>query len=148
MLSNQPWLSSEDRPANRLHSTRYRKELTPVALQSVVQRFSRWKIAPRLASRLMNVDEGTWSSIVYGSWKGTLSVEQLERASVLVALDKELRQTFEQTLADGWLTARHEELPFRGRRPIDLMAAGGLSAFQTVRKYLKSLKGLKPPRAN
>lgn len=130
-----------DRSQNdRLQKTKDRKELTPVALKTVAALFDLWSLPKRKAAKLMNVDEATWVAMDEGSWKGILSVEQLERASAFVAIYRSLTEVFGETNAESWPTTNNRLDPFRGKPPVDFMAAGGIDKIQLVRRHLKMVQ--------
>lgn len=128
---------SDQSQNDRLQRTKDRKELTPVAVKTVAALFDLWALPHRKAAKLMNVDEATWAAMDDGDWQGVLSAEQLERTSAFVAIYRSLTEIFGETKAEIWPMAANRLDPFRGKPPVDFMAAGDLDQIQAVRRHLK-----------
>jgi len=131
---------NEGRTQGRFHRDKERRELTPVAVRTIANLFDLWKVPPRSAAKLMNVDEGTWAAMSDGSWQGILSVDQLERTSGLVALYRDLKEAMDEEAADAWPTTANDNPPFRGKTPVDIMVLGGLPVIQAMRRHVKALR--------
>lgn len=130
----------ESRAQGRFHRDKERKELTPVAVRTIASLFDLWQVPPRAAAKLMNVDEGTWAAMSEGNWQGTLSVDQLERTSSLVALYRDLKEALDEGAAETWPTTGNSNAPFRGKTPVDIMVLGGLPVIQAMRRHVKALQ--------
>ena len=130
-----------DRSQNdRLQRTKDRKELTPVAVKTLATLFDLWALPPRKAAKLLNVDEGTWTAMDDGSWKGILSAEQLERVSAFVAIYRILTETYGEKDGESWPMANNRLEPFHGKPPVDFMVAGGLDRIKAVRRHLSMVR--------
>lgn len=136
---------NEGRAQGRFHRDKERRDLTPVAVRTIAGLFDLWKVPPRAAAKLMNVDEGTWAAMSDGSWQGILSVDQLERTSALVALYRDLKETMDEQAAETWPTTADSAAPFRGKTPIDIMVLGGLPVIQAMRRHVKALRSAPLP---
>jgi hypothetical protein len=102
----------------------------------------------------LTVDEqrallGGPSSSSYHNWKngsiGTLSFDQLERISLVLGIYKALRLLFaDDATGMRWLRAANQDLPFRGRAPLDRLLRGSIDDLYAVRRYLDAWRGVWP----
>lgn len=93
------------------------------------------------AAGLLDVSARTWARVKTGSWTGRLSQDQLLRASGLIGLYKGLHLYFSDPLADEWVRLANTGPAFGGRRPVDVMIAGGLPAILQARDHVDALRG-------
>ena len=110
---------------------------------AVVKALSRiaahWKLTNEEAARLAGVNVRTWSRMKDGSFAGTLSQDQLMRASLLIGLFKGLRLLFNGPLTYGWPKRPNEG--FGGRTPVALMMEGGIPEMVRMRRHIDGLRG-------
>jgi hypothetical protein len=102
----------------------------------------------------LTVDEqrtllGGPSNSTYHNWKngsvGTLSLDQLERISLVLGIYKALRLLFaDDATGVRWLKATNQDLPFRGRSPLGRMLRGSIDDLYAVRRYLDAWRGVRP----
>ena len=74
-------------------------------------------------------------------WPGTLSQDELTRASALIGLFKGLRLLFSEPLADQWVRLPNRDVLFRGAPPLQTMINGGIPALLDARRYIDALRG-------
>lgn len=115
--------------------------LDAVAAKAVVRLAATWRLKNTEAAELTGVSPRTFERIKAGRWSGRLSQDQRLRASALVGLYKGLHLYFSDPLADDWVTLANQGPLFGGRRPMEVMIAGGLPAMVEVRDYVDALRG-------
>lgn len=76
-----------------------------------------------------------------GTWEGTLSQDQLTRASVLIGLYKGLHLLFANGLADRWPGLENRAPLFGRRSPVEAMIEGGIPRMLETRQYIDALRG-------
>ena len=76
-----------------------------------------------------------------GTWEGTLSQDQLTRASVLIGLYKGLHLLFANDLADRWPRLENRAPVFDRRSPVQAMIEGGIPRMLETRQYIDALRG-------
>jgi len=88
-------------------------------------------------------------SSTFHKWKasggGTLSLDQLERISLVLGIYKALKLLFADD-AGGvrWLKAANTDQPFAGGSPLDRMLRGSIDDLYAVRRYLDGWRGAWP----
>lgn len=140
-LFSQPHSAPPRAPAD-LADDGVRARLTPSAIAGVTRLADSWRLSSAEASRLLgDVSERTWFRMKKGEWSGALSQDTLTRASLLVGIYKGLHLLFSDPLADEWVTLPNKGHLFGGRRPVDVMLAGGIPAMLDVRRHVDALRG-------
>ena len=119
-----------------------RARLSGAALRGFFNLVDRWRLRDEDARVLL----GGLSSSVYYEWKKApetreLAPDQLTRVSYLVGLYKALHVLYGDALADDWIRLPNRNPVFAGRSPLDYLLAGGLPAFDTVRRLLDARRG-------
>ncbi|MEQ8296900.1 MAG: DUF2384 domain-containing protein [Nitratireductor sp.] len=112
-----------------------------VAAKACARIAEAWRLRNEEAAGLLDVSARTWARVKTGSWSGRLSQDQLLRASGLIGLYKGLHLYFSDPLADEWVRLANTGPSFGGRRPIDVMMAGGLPAILQTRDHVDALRG-------
>jgi hypothetical protein len=118
-----------------------RQRLTPAALEAVRNLASAWKLTGDEAATLLGLSPSTWDRIRAGSWRQTLSQDQLTRASALIGIYKGLRLLFVDDMADRWPRLRNAGPLFANLPPVEAMARGGIPFMIEVRRYVDALRG-------
>ena len=112
-----------------------------VAVKAISRVFKAWRLNGGRAATLAGVSERTWTRMSSGTWSGTLSQDQLLRASAIVGLYKSLHLYFGPDLADAWVSIKNRGPLFEGSSPLDFMIAGGLPAIVDAREYVDAVRG-------
>lgn len=112
-----------------------------VAIGALLRLFTAWGVPGVEAARLAGVSDRTWSRMKAGAWTGSLTEDQLTRASALVGLYKALHLYFTDDLADRWVRLPNRGPLFGGETPAAHMARGGLPAILATRDYVDALRG-------
>jgi hypothetical protein len=119
-----------------------RERLTPAALRGIVKLFDIWKLTNAESYALSGISaERTWRRIKKGDWRGTLTQDNLTRCSAMIGIYKGLHQLYSDPLADEWIRLANSGPLFRGRRPLDAMIGGGISAMIDTRRHIDALCG-------
>ena len=118
-----------------------RARLTPAALEAVRNLAVAWKLTGDDAAALLGVSASTWDRIRSGSWKQSLSQDQLTRVSALVGIFKGLHLLFADAMADRWPRLPNAGPLFANRDPITAMVDGGIPVMLDVRRYVDALRG-------
>lgn len=72
-----------------------------------------------------------------GRIRGTLTRDQLDRASYLLGIYKALHILFpDEAQADGWIHRPVDSPYFEGRSALDVMRQGGMNDLRHVRRFL------------
>jgi len=112
-----------------------------VAVKALARVFKAWRLKMEISAKLSGVSERTWTRMRSGTWSGTLSQDQLLRASALIGLYKGLHLYFGADLADKWVSLSNRGPLFHGASPVEFMQAGGLPAIINARDYVDALRG-------
>jgi hypothetical protein len=121
-------------------ATRHR--LTPTAITAFLQIAEHWGLSAEIAGHLLgDVAVRTWYRLKKGEWPGTLSQDQMMRASAALGIFKGLRLLFVGELADQWIRLPNKREPFNGLSPLDYMIRGGIPALLDVRQHVDALRG-------
>jgi hypothetical protein len=118
-----------------------RARLTAAALEAVRRLAAAWKLTGDEAAALLGVSPSTWDRIRAGTWRSTLSQDQLTRVSALVGVFKGLHLLFTDDMADRWPRLRNSGPLFENLSPIEAMARGGIPFMINVRRYVDALRG-------
>jgi hypothetical protein len=119
-----------------------RARLTPAAADAMVRLAAIWRLSSAEASALMgDISERTWFRMKKGEWTGALSQDALTRGSAVIGIFKGLRLLFSEPLSDDWVRLPNKGPLYGGRRPLDAMIEGGISAMLEVRRHIDALRG-------
>jgi uncharacterized protein (DUF2384 family) len=119
-----------------------RARLTPAAIGGVVRLAEIWRLSnAEICALLGDVSERTWFRMKKGEWSGTLSQDMLTRISALLGIFKGLRLLFSEPLCDEWVRLPNKGPLYGGRRPLDVMIAGGIPRMIEVRRHIDALRG-------
>ncbi len=133
--------SSDPRKLQTFAEEADRARLTPAALEAVRSLMSAWKLTGDDAAALLGVSSSTFDRIRSGTWKQTLSQDQLTRVSALVGIYKGLHLLFADGMADRWPNLPNAGPLFANRSPIAAMMEGGIPVMLDVRRYVDALRG-------
>jgi uncharacterized protein (DUF2384 family) len=111
------------------------------AIKAMSRLFQAWSLRGVDAAMLAGVSQRTWARMKVGSWSGSLTQDQLLRASALIGLYKGLHLYFDDALADKWIKMPNRGPLFRGQTPVSFMESGGLPAIMQVRAYIDAVRG-------
>ena len=85
-----------------------RKRLTGTAVKAVLRLVDKWSGSNAEGAALLGVSESTWDRMKSGKWEGTLSQDQLTRASALIGIFKALNLLFAgKPLNNTWVSLRY-----------------------------------------
>ncbi|MEL6239214.1 MAG: antitoxin Xre-like helix-turn-helix domain-containing protein [Pseudomonadota bacterium] len=120
---------------------RDRGRLTGTAMKAVLRLAEAWGASNAEGAALLGVSESTWDRMKAGTWEGTLSQDQLTRASALIGLFKGLHLLFADGMADRWPKLENRAPVFDRKSPIDAMIEGGIPRMLETRQYIDALRG-------
>lgn len=118
-----------------------RGRLTGAAVKAVLRLADAWGISNAEGAALLGVSPSTWDRMKAGTWEGTLSQDQLTRASALIGLFKGLHLLFANDLADRWPKLENRAPVFDRLSPVDAMIRGGIPRMLEARQYIDALRG-------
>lgn len=118
-----------------------RKRLTGAAVKAVLRLVEAWKGSNSEGAALLGVSASTWDRMKAGTWEGTLSQDQLTRASALIGLFKGLHLLFADDMADRWPQLPNRAPVFDRRSPVEAMIEGGIPRMLEARLYIDALRG-------
>lgn len=118
-----------------------RKRLTGTAVKAVLRLVDKWSGSNAEGAALLGVSESTWDRMKSGKWEGTLSQDQLTRASALIGIFKALNLLFADRMADRWPRLVNRAPLFSQRSPINAMIEGGIPLMLETRQYVDALRG-------
>jgi hypothetical protein len=118
-----------------------RKRLTGAAVKAVVRLVDAWGGSNAEGAALFGVSPSTWDRIKAGTWQGTLSQDQLTRASALIGVFKGLHLLFADCMADRWPRLPNRAPLFDRKSPVEAMIAGGIPHMIETRQYIDALRG-------
>jgi hypothetical protein len=118
-----------------------RKRLTGVAVKAVLRLVGAWGGSNAEGAALFGVSPSTWDRIKAETWQGTLSQDQLTRASALIGVFKGLHLLFADSMADRWPRLLNRAPLFDRKSPIEAMIAGGIPHMIETRRYIDALRG-------
>lgn len=118
-----------------------RKRLTGTAVKAVLRLVDKWGGSNAEGAALLGVSESTWDRMKSGKWEGSLSQDQLTRASALIGIFKALNLLFADSMADRWPRLVNRAPLFGQRSPIDAMIEGGIPLMLETRQYVDALRG-------
>ena len=118
-----------------------RKRLTGTAVKAVLRIINIWGGSNAEGAALLGVSESTWDRMKAGKWDGTLSQDQLTRASALIGVFKGLHLLFADDMADRWPRLESRAPVFDRKSPIEAMIEGGIPRMLETRQYVDALRG-------
>lgn len=118
-----------------------RRRLSPVAVKAVIRLVAAWKGGNSEGAALLGVSESTWDRMKAGKWEGSLSQDQLTRASALIGVFKGLHLLFADDMADRWPRLPNRGPVFDRLSPIEAMIQGGIPRMLETRQYIDALRG-------
>lgn len=118
-----------------------RKRLTGTAVKAVLRLVDTWGGSNAEGAALLGVSESTWDRMKAGKWDGTLSQDQLTRASALIGVFKGLHLLFADSMADRWPRLANRAPVFDRKSPIEAMIEGGIPRMLETRQYIDALRG-------
>jgi len=118
-----------------------RKRLTGTAVKAVLRLVDAWGGNNAEGAALLGVSESTWDRIKAGKWDGTLSQDQLTRASALIGVFKGLHLLFADSMADRWPRLPNRGPIFSAKSPVEAMIKGGIPRMLETRQYIDALRG-------
>ena len=118
-----------------------RKRLTDTAVKAVLRLIGIWGGSNAEGAALLGVSESTWDRMKAGKWDGTLSQDQLTRASALIGVFKGLHLLFADDMADRWPRLENRAPVFDRKSPIEAMIEGGIPRMLETRQYVDALRG-------
>jgi len=118
-----------------------RQKLTGAAVKAVLRLIDAWGGSNAEGAALLGVSESTWDRMKGGKWEGTLSQDQLTRASALIGVFKGLHLLFANDMADRWPNLANRGPIFERKTPIQAMIEGGIPRMIETRQYIDALRG-------
>lgn len=118
-----------------------RKRLTPSAVKAVLRLVAAWDGSNANGAALLGVSESSWDRMKAGRWDGTLSQDQLTRASALIGIFKGLHLLFADAMADRWPRLPNRGPIFDRKSPVEAMVEGGIPRMLETRQYIDALRG-------
>ena len=118
-----------------------RRRLTGAAVKAVLRLVEAWDGSNAEGAALLGVSASTWDRMKAGTWEGTLSQDQLTRASALIGLFKGLHLLFADDMADRWPQLPNRAPVFDRRSPVEAMIEGGIPRMLETRLYVDALRG-------
>jgi hypothetical protein len=128
-------------PIPNFASEAERAQFTPVALKALKRLLEAWGVTGHEAATLLGVSATTWDRMRAGRWSGTLSQDQLTRASALIGLYKGLHLLFADGMADRWPGLPNRNPLFGGRTPLVAMAEDGIPGMIEARRLVDAMRG-------
>jgi len=118
-----------------------RARLTPAALIALRSLARAWGLTGAEAAALIGVSPTTWDRIKAGTWKQTLSQDQMMRVSALIGTFKALHLLFADDMADRWVRLRNAGPLFGHATPIEAMLERGIPGMIEIRQHVDALRG-------
>lgn len=118
-----------------------RRRLTGAAVKAVLRLVEAWNGSNADGAALLGVSPSTWDRMKAGTWEGTLSQDQLTRASALIGMFKGLHLLFADDMADRWPQLPNRAPVFDRRSPVEAMIEGGIPRMLETRLYIDALRG-------
>jgi hypothetical protein len=142
MSAAYPATRYDPAPIVDLGDAKERQRLARGALRAFFNIAERWRLKDADARALL----GGISNGAYYAWKKdprprALDEDTIRRISFLVGIFKALHILYGAKLADGWISLPNANRIFGGGTPLGYMIAGGVPAFQTVRRLLDARRG-------
>jgi hypothetical protein len=132
---------SPPRPPQTFADEADRSRLTPAALEALLSLAMAWRLTGHEAADLVGVSQSTWERMRGGTWRQSLSQDQLMRVSALVGVFKGLHLLFADDMADRWVRLRNAGPLFVNRTPIEAMREDGIPGMLDIRRHVDALRG-------
>ena len=137
--------SGPDRSARRASDRfdpRHRRRLSGPALRTFFRIAEKW----RLANTEQRILLGAPAESTFYNWRdgrfGALSVDTLERISLIFGVYKALHVIFpDDEIADSWVRLPNHNPRFAGASAIERMLGGSIDDLYTVRRHLDAWGG-------
>lgn len=133
-FDHTPWVDLQQ-PAER-------RRLSAASVRSLVALAAAWGLTvEQVCALLGGVPASTWHAWVKRPPRD-LGVDRLTRVSYLLGIYTALHVLYpDSPLADEWVARPNSNVLFGGRRPLDVLLAGGITAMHQVRTLLDSRRG-------
>jgi hypothetical protein len=118
-----------------------RARLTPAGLAGLKSVAAAWRLSGQEAADLLGVSASTWDRIRAGTWRQSLSQDQLMRVSAMVGIYKGLHLLFADDMADRWIRLRNSGPLFANLTPVEAMQEHGIPGMIEIRRYIDALRG-------
>lgn len=119
-----------------------RGRLTPAALTGLLRIAELWHLTDAEVVALLG---DSISVPTLRRWRrrppATLSVDQLERCSLIAGIHRALGVLLSPEHAHAWVTRPNSGPLYGGRRPLDVMIRGRMSGLAAVRRHLDAVRG-------
>ena len=135
---NSRWLPAQPQTFAREED---RTRLTPAALAGLRSVAVAWRLSGRETADLLGVSASTWDRMQAGSWRQSLSQDQLTRVSAIVGVYKGLHLLFADDMADRWMRLRNSGPLFANLTPVEAMRERGIPGMIEIRRYIDALRG-------
>lgn len=136
-------------PTTTVNDAETRERLTGPAVKAFFRLAGLWELTE--AQQLSLLGESLSRSTLH-NWEAhrpsTLSVDQLMRISLLLAIYEGLQRFFRRSPveADRWIHRPIAESPLVGATPLDFALTGGIPALVALRQYIEGAAGGAPSR--
>lgn len=117
------------------------RDQVSVIVKAVVRATQQWGLTGQEAAALFDVPQATWDRMKQDAFRGRLDRDKVTRASLIIGILKGLRLLFNGPLTADWPSLPNKGAPYDGKRPIDMMIAGGIPAMAAVRQHIDALRG-------
>jgi hypothetical protein len=117
------------------------RDQVAAVVKAVVRATASWGLSASESSALFDVPVATWNRMKSSTFNGGLDRDKVTRASLIIGIYKGIRLLFNGPLTTDWPTLPNRGEPYGGRRPVDLMIAGGIPAMSGVRQHIDALRG-------
>ncbi len=116
------------------------RDQVAVIVKAVVRATASWGLSASESSALFDVPAATWGRMKSSTFNGSLDRDKVARASLIIGIYEGIRLLFNGPLTTDWPTLANKGEPYYGRRPLDLMIAGGIPAMTAVRQHIDALR--------
>jgi len=110
-----------------------------VVVRAVVRAMRDWGLNDAEAAALFDVPPATWSRMEAETFGDVLDQDKVTRASLILGIYKGLRLMFKGPAQTSWPVLPNKGEPYYGRRPLDVMIAGGIPAMSAVRRHIDAI---------
>ena len=118
-----------------------RTRLTPAALAGLQSVAVAWRLSLQETADLLGVSASTRDRMQAGTWRQSLSQDQLTRVSAIVGVYKGLHLLFADDMADRWMRLRNSGPLFANLTPVEAMRERGIPGMIEIRRYIDALRG-------
>ncbi len=113
-------------------------------LRAAVAILEKWGASGEQAAAILRVSRSTYARARRHDpeWRVSLDEDQLTRISLVLNIHASLRVLFDNPEnLYGFMAMANHNVPFHGRSPLQVMAAGGMLALYDVFRHIDSLRG-------